>query len=217
MVATCSTLSQIDIEAHSEGVPVSLSAIASSNADVHKLLKNVVSLGGPIMGTPIANSVATLFTVALNLPTGIASSLNLQVAMTGPLLTELKPDSVEMETIRKNATQKLSDKNVILVAGTKCMFESTTFCNFLATLFESQASFDGIVAETSAFGQRSSTMTGDLTEMKAAARNPYALGHTQLHDDETVICEVGNLVSGSSKSCSSAAPLAPTGLAATVN
>src|SRR5438034_5611559 len=42
----------VDIEAHSEGVPVALSAASQTQIRVG----NVIALGGPIMGTPAADN-----------------------------------------------------------------------------------------------------------------------------------------------------------------
>jgi hypothetical protein len=78
ILGTCST-SQIDIEAHSEGVPVSMAALTSANLDpdARAKVKTLVSVAGPIMGTPAANNTLILGTFFLNYPTFLPSGLSL--------------------------------------------------------------------------------------------------------------------------------------------
>ena len=68
-VAMCSGVNQVDIEAHSEGVPVSMSSTEQATSETEQKIINFVSLGGPIMGTPVATPPPIAFaTGMLNLP-----------------------------------------------------------------------------------------------------------------------------------------------------
>src|ERR1035437_7853796 len=53
-LAQCPGVS-LDIEAHSEGVPVSLSALIEATTTTRQSISRVIAIGGPIMGTPMAN------------------------------------------------------------------------------------------------------------------------------------------------------------------
>ena len=55
-LAQCSGVASIDIEAHSEGVAVALSALTDVSASTRQKMPRVIAVAGPIMGTPMANT-----------------------------------------------------------------------------------------------------------------------------------------------------------------
>jgi N-acetylneuraminic acid mutarotase len=59
-LAQCPKITSIDIEAHSEGVAVTLSALTDVPATTRQVIKHVIAVAGPIMGTPMANAADLL-------------------------------------------------------------------------------------------------------------------------------------------------------------
>lgn len=64
--ALCPGVTEIGIEAHSEGVPVVLSAGGQIKPQAASLITNVVSVAGPIMGTPLADDSLDYASMLLN-------------------------------------------------------------------------------------------------------------------------------------------------------
>lgn len=206
-------LTQVDIEAHSEGVPVSLAASARTDIPIGKM----VLLGGPIMGTPAASvgvvaqagilgAYSALETVFLNWPTtgalpipGGRGDITLQDLLTGPFANDLRPDSEVLKNIRKDVRDKmtqegssLSKTKLIAIAGTD--FEGSPDMLKLGTLLKTfglfpNEPFDGIVGKSSALGVGSG-----FTRLTTAS---YPLSHTQLECDPSVIDSVSSKLSGS--------------------
>jgi len=215
--ATMPPGARVDIEAHSEGVPVALSATAQS-ADIlsNIQIENMVLLGGPIMGTPAACvgltaqiAVNAWLTSMLNLPT-LAESLRetmfppglgeggitLQGLLNSPIASELCPGSPVLADIRSALIDKmgqtgtsLSQTNIFTVAGTD--YTASPDMLKLGTALNLLGLFNDERSD-GIIGVSSALGVGsglDLTPL-----GTYPLSHTQLECDPTVIKDVGSAV-----------------------
>jgi hypothetical protein len=154
----CCPLAQIDIEAHSEGVAVSLSALASH---LTFQVPHLISLGGPILGSPAANNGINFETwmsymdPALLLP---ICGTPLPQVLTSQLAADLRPNSTVLTTNVRNAILQQPGLQVIAVVGT---VPGAPVSSFLNTAVFGTACNDMIVgcdsasAEGKGFGNNS--------------------------------------------------------------
>ena len=171
----------VDIEAHSEGVPVALAAAGHSTLS----LNNMVLLGGPINGTPIANSQSFLNTAFANsLPRfGCVGGARLSDALGGDFVGEMKPDSPQLALIRSNFNIRAQHPNVFAVGGTQEPF-SVTAPAFNLVAGRSFDITDGVIPISSALGEGSG-----LTRLTSLGGFPVS--HIHLECDNNVIQAVG--------------------------
>ena len=87
---------QIDVEAHSEGVPVTISA--GGPAKTAKI-SNFVSFGGPILRTPVASNAQNFVTGFVNTP-GFDAGASFLHDIETPFLTELAPGNSQFAADR---------------------------------------------------------------------------------------------------------------------
>jgi hypothetical protein len=206
---------QVDIEAHSEGVPVALSAACQTT---NMPIGHIVMLGGPIMGTPAALlavslqlqlkglngaqlSIPTiahaLTTTLLNLPDTYAAPVStLNDILSGQFAPDLLPGSDALAQIRAcvcakmtNTTSNLASTKLIAMAGTdysNCGI-LTPLGSVISTLFGG-GPLDGIVGESSALA------VGSCFDDSRITRHSYPICHTALESDQNVIQEVGQEV-----------------------
>jgi sugar lactone lactonase YvrE len=177
----------IDIEAHSEGVPVSMAALIVTKSQTNAQIKRLVCLGGPIMGTPAANDVRILQSLILadpefSLPAG---AIDLATILGSPFVTDLETsmigDGSRLDTIRSSLSPRFQQDNpqLILAGGTAQRFffpntpigPVTVNMSWAAPLMGTQ-NFDGIIPLTSALAFDSN--------LKAYPLPPFPLGHTEL-------------------------------------
>jgi hypothetical protein len=184
-IAQCPGVTQVDIEAHSEGVPVSLSAATQASQAQSKIM-NFVSLGGPIMGTPAASFPQALVTALLNLPgVFVPPGSSLQNTPGAPFLTGLVPGSAEMATIRQNFATLLPKTKVIVVGGDLPNWPPLVL-KPLSVLFPNEP-YDDLIGLSSALPQNSGLP--NVTPLPA-----YGVGHTALECDPAVKKDVGQAV-----------------------
>jgi hypothetical protein len=208
---------QVDIEAHSEGVPVALSAVCQTT---NMPIGHIVMLGGPIMGTPAALLAASLqltltglsgaqlqipiiadalTTTLLNSPdTYAAPVLTLNDILSGQFALDLLPGSDVLAQTQAcvcakmtNTTSNLASTKLIAMAGTdysNCGI-LTPLGLLISTLFGG-GPLDGIVGESSALA------VGACFPDSRITRHSYPICHTMLESDTNVIQEVGQEVSG---------------------
>lgn len=171
----CGEITSLDIEAHSEGVPVSMSAVTQSLAQVDHL----ISLGGPIMGTPMAGDRGALQTVILNLGGGLSLPLgtpNLQEVFKAPFLSDLTPNSVTLSAIRTSLATKQNAPELIVTGGDNPLVKlNGTPLYVLSPVMG--ANFDGVVQWTSALGFGSGLRVHPLVDPLQLF---VALGHNDL-------------------------------------
>ena len=120
--------SQIDVVAHSEGVPVSLYAVSQTPAG--NKLKNLVGLGGPVLGTPIAlqDDLLADALISLNYDKDLASytcpasaafhAMNFeQLLQQAPFGGDLQPKSIAIEQILSDVANEVGGGPAITLAG----------------------------------------------------------------------------------------------------
>jgi hypothetical protein len=207
----------VDLEGHSEGVPVLLSAACQT----HVTLRNVAMLGGPIMGTPAASvasalqagGINALETVLLNLYGPLAPPVwTLGGILNGQFAPDLQPgNDGTLATIRGCIASKMADStsnlgSTKLIAAGGYDFENTLGIGVLGTAFKffglfGSEPFDGIVGLYSALGVGSGL---NITRL-----SPYALSHTRLECDSNIIRDVGKQVSRGSDCAYTISPASP--------
>lgn len=207
----CENIASLDIEAHSEGVPVSMSALTQSSANITHL----ISIAGPIMGTPLASDGSALKTVVLNLagldlPSGTSSVLDI---FTAPFLSDLIPGSGTLSTIRSGLATRFADNapQLIITGGdnpiTRPSTGTTVWLGFLSPVMGSN--FDGVVPWTSALSFGSGLNAYPLVD---PIQLFIGLGHNDLVANFNVQTLIGDQVkkglgvSGPSLSCTGSAP-----------
>lgn len=203
-------ITQVDIEAHSEGGPVALAA-SCFNGDMK--IANIVLLGAPVMGTPAAFAgpvvqsgtgtliaINPLLTVLANLRTGVSlssSGQSLQEVVNSPVASDLQPLSESLRGFRTCVAQKmrgnsnLASTHLTCVAGTDYTSSPDMWKlgTILAWLFNGET-FDGIVNQSSA------NCVGAGFDPNKVTALSYPVSHTQLASDIRVIAAVGNVVKG---------------------
>jgi hypothetical protein len=197
-IATCAGGNSIDIMAHSEGVPVSMSAVAQSPS-MEASLRHFITIAGPILGTPEANvfpglqgsqRLALATALVDFLPgrmvyppasiQGITDLTNSQFAI--DLETDNSGDDV-LSGIRNSwlTDPNLSQLPVIAVGGTApgpILAACLTNC---FGIFQSEP-FDGVVGLDSAFAAGL-----DLSLYRLPA---FALFHTSMVGNPDVVAEL---------------------------
>lgn len=198
-------LQNVDIEAHSEGGPVTLSALCRNN-DIS--IGNVVMLGSPVTGTPaadlgsatqIAGSVNPLATVLLNLPSRYLppGGQTAQQLLAGQFATDLRPGSNALNynngcvaSKMNQATSTLGTTQIVCVGGSDYT-ASGDVSFWLGTAIQDHfgsTPFDGVVPTSSAMCEGSGF---DAARVKATS---FPLSHTRLQSDTQVANWVGNAV-----------------------
>jgi uncharacterized repeat protein (TIGR03803 family) len=169
IATSCEQGNPIDVLAHSEGVPVTLSALAQDTA-AKPSVRNVIAIAGPALGTPLANVFTEglgsgrygLLTVVANLPNskmvfppatpgGINDLLQDQFAI--DLATD-SSGSNELANVRSTwqADSLLSQLPIIMAGGTNPGSpELQWLCTGCFGIFQATP-FDGVVGLDSAFG-----------------------------------------------------------------
>lgn len=172
-IVNCSNGKPIDILAHSEGVPVSMVAIEHVQ-DSQQFLKNLIAVGGPAMGTPIANVFTdqlgsgryALLTSLANWPFkeavmpppsfgGLSDLLNAQFA--ADLATDQSSSGI-LDGVRKGLFERNSLLNlrIISIAGSYPALGPIPasiwdpLCRGCFRVFQTEP-FDGIIGLDSAF------------------------------------------------------------------
>ena len=133
----------VDIEAHSLGTLVASAAVPTSGVKVD----NLVLLGGPLNGTPAADSQAGLLNWAVPDGSTPISISFLTKSISSGLTSELIPGSPVLTTIRNNLLSSASGPpNIIKVAGS----ESDLAARLVQALAGVPIPNDGIISESSA-------------------------------------------------------------------
>lgn len=173
----------IDIEAHSEGVPVAISAAVRA---LNVPIANMVFLGGAILGSPIANQPSHLLSALwylgqLERHAGVDCSPypRLDDALNGPLGPDLSANSSTLQLNRDAFLNERSQTRVVLVAGDRSLLPDCVSARLFSGLVN-----DGIIPKLSAL----------------ALPTPWSitlqLNHIQLISDSTAQLYVGAAVRG---------------------
>ncbi len=165
---------QVDVEAHSLGSIVSLYAAQKTSLHVN----NMILLGGPIDGTPIANYGLTTF-LANNPVASLVGTTDLAKMGQNNVLHDLQPGSALLQNIKNYAINHLGDTNFIRAVGGTPF---TSLQNYIGPLVGIPN--DGIVPVSSARGEG---LPGPVLTYPD-------LYHTQLECNKEVIDNVGTVV-----------------------
>jgi sugar lactone lactonase YvrE len=194
----CTAITELDIEAHSEGVPVSLYSIAHTNVNI----KHFVSLGGPIMGTQAANDIRILQAVILATP-GVsltAGVIDLATILASPFVADLQSstrgDNSKLDQIRSALFSRSQQPQMFVVGGTaeRLVFMKdvlgititvTVNMSPFASLMGTN-NFDGIIPLRSALAFDSG--------LKVYPLPPFPVGHTELVANPDPLQTVGQQV-----------------------
>jgi Abnormal spindle-like microcephaly-assoc'd, ASPM-SPD-2-Hydin len=201
-LAACPTVTGIDIEAHSEGGPVGLSALCSAQDETLAKVGNFIGLGGAFEGSPwagvgtsgfgfgvIGTAAADLFSQVSDWP---APATTAEATLDGAAMTELVPGS---SVLSGNLACAATIPNIrfVLIAGDTCSPATCENSNLtdieaatLGSVF-SPSSSDCIVSTNSALA------TGSSLNITHSAT--FSLCHTALESNQSVINYVGGIVS----------------------
>jgi sugar lactone lactonase YvrE len=176
----------LDIEAHSEGVPVSMAALSQPNPQVRRM----IFLGGPIMGTQAANDFRILqafilATSGLSLPTTVLDLASIRASpFVSDLRTSTRNDGSTLDGIRSAlvARSQKNDPQLIVVGGTaqRLVILNQNFLGETLTITVNMApfsqligtsNFDGIIPLSSALAFDSGLQVYPLF---------FNVGHTEL-------------------------------------
>jgi uncharacterized repeat protein (TIGR03803 family) len=192
ILASCSGVT-LDVEAHSEGVAVSMSALTLTTAKV----KRFISVAGPIMGTPTANDTrileaAILMSSGLDFPSGLGT-LDLATVLASPFVSDLTVASGTLAQIRAGlASASQNNAPQIFVVGGDNPQLCFPGCSFHIPMIKfaplmGTTNFDGVVPLTSALGFESGLKVYPLPRF-------VNLGHNDLVSDSGVESSIGRQV-----------------------
>ena len=192
-LAACPTVTGIDLEAHSEGGPVALSALCKTTANIGYF----IGLGGALEGSPLANASPSWVTALSALyPGAIAFWPEIYKTLSGisntTAATELVPGSPVLSGILACGAT-VPNTRFILIAGDECSPTSCVNSNLtddeaalLGSLFSPSGS-DCVVPTTSALASGSS--------LKVIHSATFPVCHTGLESNQNIINYVGGAVS----------------------
>lgn len=201
----------LDIEAHSEGVPVTLSALSQMNLAQRSAIKRLIALGGPIMGTPMANDSRALSTIlmaasALNLGNdvvlnGLADLLNSPFAKDLQVSTPGSGD--KLDTIRSSLASQSSLPQIIVVAGN---YPQAAPANPIGLALQACAALmwappnpvlsDGFIPVTSALAFQPGVEPTQA--LRVFPFFPFSTDHLDLIKSPDIVKSVGSLVNATS-------------------
>ena len=195
LVATCTAVTSIDIEAHSEGVPVSMAAwipSAGLTSSAKAKIDHLIALGGPIMGTPMANDARWLGAFIMG-----ASELDLgdnivldglADLLTRPFVSDLQVSSPGDGDVLDDIRQSLSPASiqnmpqVVAVAGNAPQSPLLkTLANSMSVSPYNVVSSDGFIPVASALAFQTGVVEGQ--ELKTYPLAPFPVEHTNLVTD----------------------------------
>ncbi|HEX7288567.1 MAG TPA: hypothetical protein VF532_20450 [Candidatus Angelobacter sp.] len=187
---------QIDILAHSEGVPVSLYGASQAPAADRTKITNFVGLAGPILGTPVAASPDTLlksllhFNYFLSSSCPVAQSLNLISLVQQPFQQDLQKNSVVLTKVILPAVQAnlTAPTRIFLAGGANPTTLFVINLNFIDGDPFAGAPNDGIVGLDSALGFNSGLTVHPLPPFQG-------LFHSDLPNRGSVIGKMADQIS----------------------
>lgn len=221
-VAACPAAT-IDVEAHSEGVPVALYATAQMNQGSRGAVKHLIALAGPIMGTPMAPGGDTLACYFFNtqklwLPAPVVKGVFGGIAAVLPLpfaseLAPSKPGSGDyLDTIRTaiSGASLTNAPQIVVIAGNDPAAGGPDGSTLKSCGALIQASgygpSDGFIPLTSALAYQP---TVGHNVLEAYPFSPFPSDHETLIDNPAVIASVGGMANATSAPTSLALSAAP--------
>jgi hypothetical protein len=185
-----------DIEAHSEGVVVSMASMGYVQATTANKLAHFVSIAGPIDGTPLAEDGDLFLTVLLNTVTDTTDPLDaaaLSLLDSGDFygfISDLRPNSTEIIKAKSAISENYST-NFYAFAGNVSNIDITIPWWVVSVndsgLFSGEQN-DGVIPVVSALAQDTSPVF--------TIHSPYSYDHTHLVDNPVVVLCVLAALSG---------------------
>ena len=181
----------LDIEAHSEGVAVGLSALTQMDVNQRSVIKHLIALGGPIMGTPMANDSRWVGTIlmamsALDIGNNVVLD-SLADLLTKPFVFDLQvstPGSNDvLDKIRSSLSTASNQPLILAVAGNKAQAGTGVLGRALrvcgALLQEWGATYsDGFIPVTSALALQPGVNKSAI--LKVYPLKPFSTDHIDL-------------------------------------
>lgn len=198
-------ITKVDVEAHSEGGPVSLSGVSRRDGSGQPIdipvIEKMVLLGTPIYGTPAANQGVLLATALMNLSFGAFPSPlvagTIQDLLNRGFASDLILNSPVLKDIRNEFRNLRPDTKVFTLAGSDGFGSTAMAALSILTkpIFAllGQAT-DGIIGESSVHGRASSPeddwgLGENLIEM-----GTLPLAHDELECDDKAIDRVASFM-----------------------
>ena len=199
-LANCPGIQKIDIEAHSEGVAVTLSAGGQiTNPQAIRLLTNVVALAGPIKGTPMADYPGEMLACYINhqtlpnllpaMPAPLNQGLAWALSAPLPVLQDLTSRGDPLAPARKSFSTNLPNVRLTVIGGEASYCGPSLDAQFEQSIFDGHP-FDGVIPLDSALGYDSGIPLHPFRPFSGDS-------HDLLIDDQTVIDDVGSQVNPS--------------------
>ena len=203
VAANCTALTSIDIEAHSEGVPVSMSAwmpSAALSTTAKAKISHLITLGGPIMGTPMANDarwLGTFLMAASEIDLGDNVVLaGLADLLTRPFISDLQDSTPGNGDVLDNIRTSLSTSSIQNAPQVFVVAGNAPNSLVLKTLGSSMSlppynvsSSDGFIPVASALAFQPGVSQGQ--ELKVYPLAPFPVEHTNLVTDLNDTSTVG--------------------------
>jgi hypothetical protein len=197
-LGSCASVTSIDIEAHSEGVPVSGSAIGQANPAAQQKFRNFIALGGPIAGTPVASFIAAQQALAplapipalttvlggLGIPVTGSGYTSVQAIAAAPNIQDMQTGSSVLQNIWKN--NQFQKMNMFVACGNTPDFSPKVLASVGLT-----ATNDELIPLSSCLGTDSGLLKPPVNVGPAGG---YPLSHTKLECDANIISAVGQAV-----------------------
>ncbi len=200
---SCSYNGTIDIEAHSEGTLVSLTAVNNLSSNAKARIAHIVLVAGPIEGTPLASDADPFITPSLNEVLEAASTVidpsitQNQKEQLATIIPELANGSSAVLTAQSAATGLGPQTELVAVGGDKSI--PTWWGSWIETLpgFVGVPN-DGAVPVVSALPTDSllPNLVRLVGDDPASGDYPYAYDHFDLVNSQNVISDVFNAVDG---------------------
>ena len=209
-IAQCPGVS-IDIEAHSEGVPVSMSALVDLIPMKLSNIRRLIALGGPIMGTPMASDARfwggiVMATATLELSNNIEASLalyGLADLLNSPFAGDLQPSNPGNTDVLGNIRTSLSTSSsqnapqIFVLAGNNSQAEGITPMGLVlqacaAAMRKNSPYSDGFIPVSSALAFQPSV--GDSNALKVYPSYPMSTDHVGLIAYGNAVTSVGEQV-----------------------
>jgi hypothetical protein len=203
-VAACGAT--LDVEAHSEGGPVVMSGIIQASSQAQSSLRNLIGLGPPWQGTPMAsvgvdtlgavNFVTALLSASLhsNLAAIIGSVPILGTTISdweaGAFIPQLAPNSTYLGTIQGTTLHDKVPNLTMITACGNAPIGGTRFRQWLSIINGNTS--DGFIGLTSCQAGGSSANVFTYTNVQYLP--PYAANHINLACDSKLYTDVGTLV-----------------------